>query len=234
MLTFGQSHKWSKATDGLSPAEKARIKSSCLKRQYEAGQIVYAFGQPGRSVVIVESGRLRGYQSDKNGQEVTVCLLSVGYCTGLTSALSQSPRPLSVEAVDDTSVLEIDRPTLLSLMADIPSFSIGVTTLLASIAQEAMENTSWFVARSAAQRLGHTLLSLTRNDETLGGTSAPVICGVGHEQLASMVGVSRTWISLTLAQMEEERLICRSRNRIEILDARGLEAYSGPFKSRSD
>lgn len=225
MFRFGQNAKWSGAIGGLTPVDRARVESSYTKRKFEAGQTIYLAGDPGRSVIIVESGRLRAYQVDQHGQEVTICMLSAGHCTGLTSAISCSPRPLSIEAFEPASVLELSRARLLALMADIPSFSINVTTLLASVAQEAVENSTWFVVNTAAQRLSHTLLALTAADDSVHGKPARVLNGVRHEQLASMVGVSRTWISLTLALLEDEGLIRRSRNRIEILDVPSLESY---------
>lgn len=225
MFRFGQNEKWCEAIKGLSLTDRVRVESSYTRRKYQAGHIIYAAGHPGDSVIIVESGRLRAYQADADGQDVTLCMLSAGYCTGLTSAISCSPRPLSVEAFEPASVFELDRLRLFTLMTEIPAFCINVTTLLASIAQEAVENSSWFVSRTAAQRLGHTLLALTPTDDSTPDTRTRVLCGVRHEQLASMVGVSRTWISLTLALLEDKSLIRRSRNRIEILDTHSLETY---------
>lgn len=225
MFRFGQDEKWCEAIKGLSSTDRARVESSYTRRKYEAGHIIYAAGHPGRSVIIVEFGRLRAYQADAEGQEVTLCMLSAGYCTGLTSAISCSPRPLSVEAFEASSIFELDRLKLLTLMTEIPTFCINVTTLLALVAQEFIENSSWFVVHTAAQRLSHTLLALAPTDDPMSETRTRVICGVRHEQLASMVGVSRTWISLTLAFLEDKGLIRRSRNRIEILDAHRLETY---------
>lgn len=226
MFEFGPQQEWESAMTSLSAEQRIQIEAKYVVRQYRQGQLVYAHGDPGKSVIIVRRGRLRAYQSDAEGEEVTLCMLSAGHCTGLTSALSGSRRPLAIDAFEASTVCELSRNDLMALMTEIPGFSCNIAVLLASVAQEAVQNSSWFIALTAPQRLARTLLALSsKGAQSSEAGDMVLVEGLCHDQLASMVGVSRTWISLTLRYMQAEGLLRRTRNRIEILDPSRLEHF---------
>jgi CRP-like cAMP-binding protein len=77
------------------------------------------------------------------------------------------------------------------------------------------------VALSLERRVAHWI---TRCGETLASDIIPIT----HHDLAHTLGVRRSGVTVALHVLEGERLIRSSRARIEVIDGKGLAAFSRP------
>jgi CRP-like cAMP-binding protein len=142
-----------------------------------------------------------------------------GYTVGLISVLLDQPRPVCVESVEPTVMLVLRRFDVFELMRRIPTFALNISRLTASIAAYGMDNIGPLVLDTAAVRLCRVLESLaTKDDEQ----KELVICGLKQEDLASLIGVSRTWVTLMLSDLERRGVISRRRQKIGILNLKSL------------
>jgi len=66
--------------------------------------------------------------------------------------------------------------------------------------------------------------ALTRCGETLASDIIPIT----HHDLAHTLGVRRSGVTVALHVIEGERLIRLSRARIQVIDSKGLAAFSQP------
>lgn len=78
---------------------------------------------------------------------------------------------------------------------------------------------------SARVRLGTTLLSLARNSDGQAARDQFAVSGITQEDLARIVGVSRTWVALTLGLLQERGLIVRKKRLIAIPDMDRLAGF---------
>lgn len=225
MLQYPTNGLWSLATDGLCEEEVALVSARMKRKSYEAKSLIYSEGDPGSSVVIVESGRIRVFQANVDGEEYTLVIWPRGFCTGISSAIRNGARPVSVEAIEKTLVLELPRGDLLDLMRTIPQFAINISQILASIAEVGIRACGPLALSTAPSRLAKALLDLASLDQSAGETKGSVIRGLNHEYLASMIGATRSWVSIMLATFESNGAIHRKRNEINILNISILRAY---------
>jgi len=79
---------------------------------FERGQAILREGQPGGSLYMLTSGRVRAFRKDPAGKQNALGDLKEGAFFGEMSILTGQPRMASVVALSRCELLELDRPTL--------------------------------------------------------------------------------------------------------------------------
>ena len=136
------------------------------------------------------------------------------------SALMEVPRMATAETIETVSLDLISRRSLRQLMIEVPEFGANVAKLAAAMASDLIWALQERALRSATERLCSALLTLGRPDD--GGLVT--VQGLSQGDLAGIVGVSRTWVNLTLTELESAGLITRRRLEIRILNPEALQA----------
>lgn len=222
-LNNGNEGRWLVALEGLGEDERGRIMARMQRRRYGKRVLVFNYGDPADAALVIESGRVRHFHSNPEGAEFTIEVGSAARTLGLISAVLGSRRLTSVQTVEETQVLALPRDDLLELMQLIPRFGLNVAKVVAGIAGECLTAWSPMALEPAPLRLARALRKL--------GTASPdqprtvVVRGLTQDDVASVVGVSRPWVSLTLSDFEKQGLIWRRRNEIGIHDTGALERY---------
>lgn len=214
--------KWDLALAGLSHDQAEDVHRRMRAQSYPPRTALFREGEPSDTLVIVRNGRVRLYLVSEDGDEFTLSLLTGGSILGLAAAVLRRPRALSVESVDsvDVSILPVEE--MAHCMRTIPQFAINLTQLLATLAIESIARSGPLALDSAALRLGRILVAVATPRAQASGPL--VVEGLTHEDLAKMIGATRTWVSLTLSDFERKRLISKQPGRIVILDAARLQA----------
>ncbi len=213
------------AFEGLTPEECAIVHGSVHRRRYGARERIFDMGDQADALLVVESGRIRMFHCSASGEEFTICIWPAGHTLGLLSTLLDQKRIVSAESVESTVLLSFPRQKLLELMRTIPTFAINIARLAASLAKESIVSTSPLVLDPAPVRLGKVLAKLAMVDPDSSAGSALVVRGLNQEDLASMVGVTRTWLTLMLSTLESNGLIWRKRLQIGIHDLDALQKF---------
>jgi CRP/FNR family cyclic AMP-dependent transcriptional regulator len=139
-------------------------------------------------------------------------------------------RDTCAETIDNCILQVMPACDFLGLMRVLPGLGAGVARLLAATAMESFARSEALVLDTARLRLARTLVSLA-GEHSRSGDGLYEIEGITQEDLARIVGVSRTWVVLSLKQFEEHGLIQRYRRRIVITDStRILQFVQGRFK----
>jgi CRP-like cAMP-binding protein len=210
--------KWLMALSGLTRKEAESIHQRMRVRSYAPRTIIFQEGDPSDTVVVLRSGRVRLYLTTEEGEEFTLNILDAGSILGLAAAVLGRPRILSVESVGAADVLLLPAAEMAQCMRTIPQFAINLTRLLAILAIENIERSAPLALHSATSRLAHVLVALAA--PVAGG--GLTVEGLTHEDLSKMIGTTRTWVSLVLADFERRGLLLKRPGKIVILDAKTL------------
>lgn len=206
---------WEIACAGLSSAERERVESRLKRREYGPRTRIFNQGDKSDAMLIVETGRLQLIYTTPEGDDFINRVSMPGYLIGLISCILERPRILSAESVERTTVLELRRTDMLELMEAMPVFAINVARLLATMAAGSIVRCAPLALDSATVRLTKILFGLAAA-ESLNGTTVYVVRGFSQDDLAKMVGVSRPWITQTLAALEDQGVLTRRKNQITI------------------
>ena len=79
---------------------------------FEAGDVIVTEREPGQSLYILTSGRVKVFVRNPAGRNYSVAQLREGDFFGEISSLSGRPRTATVVAAAATDILELDKPTL--------------------------------------------------------------------------------------------------------------------------
>ena len=79
---------------------------------FERGDVIIRQGQPGNSLYMLTSGKVRAFVKNAAGKNMPVADLAEGAFFGEGSILTGKPRSATVAALTACELLELDRPTL--------------------------------------------------------------------------------------------------------------------------
>jgi len=79
---------------------------------FEPGEIVVSAGEPGDSMFLITTGRVRAYMKDERGRQRQVREMGEGDFFGEISLLTGRPRSATITAAGACELLELDRPAL--------------------------------------------------------------------------------------------------------------------------
>lgn len=238
---------WSSALDGLSDDQKKLICTRRVLKVVRARTSIFEANDEASALYIIKSGRVRLIYRNREGSEFTTGVWTKGYVVGLISTFLNEPRFLAAESIEQTELHELSRENLHSLMREIPAFTINIAGILGRLAHDSILRSGPLATQSATHRLASTLIRLASPVEASPGSSKSpdrpnpstqsdffvstdsqrrdvwVVQGLTQEDLARLVGVSRSWVNTTLASLEERNLIRRLKGSIEIVDLDKLQ-----------
>ena len=99
---------------GLAEEDCDALAARLAEKTVKAGEIVFAMGDPGSSMYVVQSGAVQVYlpSAEKDGPPVDLKALRTGEYFGELSLFDDKPRSASVRALVDTVLLELTREEL--------------------------------------------------------------------------------------------------------------------------
>lgn len=89
---------------GINPALLARLEAEASRRQFAAGQAIFAQNEPGESLFVIISGAVEISRDDQKVAE-----LPAGAFFGELALISDLPRSATAWAAADSELLEISR-----------------------------------------------------------------------------------------------------------------------------
>jgi CRP/FNR family transcriptional regulator, cyclic AMP receptor protein len=217
--------KWSMALEGLTRQQSDLVLGRLHRKQYGPRSRIFTFGDKADALLIVESGRIRTFHSSEAGEEFTTAIWSAGHAVGLISTLLDQTWIVSVESVEHAIISVLSRRDVFDLMTIIPNFAINMTLLVASVARYSLAITGALTLDSAEVRLSKALAGMALPDSDDGSNKGMIVRGLNQEDLATMIGVSRTWLTLMLSSLERRGLIWRKRRQIGIYDLDALRNF---------
>ena len=108
------------------------------KREFSAGQVIFAENDPGHSAYIILSGRLAVIKGDLSKPIVLGCRVKE-QSVGEMALLEESSRSATVVALDSVALMEIDRQNFYVLLKESLSFTQSILRMLSVRLREASQ-----------------------------------------------------------------------------------------------
>jgi len=106
----------------ITEAEFMRIESILVKKQLRKKRELIIEGEISKNIYFITKGCLRSYSINKEGIAHVMQLALEDYWIGdLSSFITQTPGKLSIEAIEDTEVLQLSFADLEQLYIEIPA-----------------------------------------------------------------------------------------------------------------
>jgi CRP-like cAMP-binding protein len=160
---------------------------------YEAGARIFAQGEPATSVMYVEKGNIQLSVLSHTGKEAVIAVLDVGHFFGEGCLASQPQRMATASAMDQCTVISIEKADMVRHLHAKPAFADRFMTHMLTRNIRIEEDLIDQLFNSSEKRLARTLLLLARYGEP--GASHRALPRVSQETLAEMVGTTRSRVN---------------------------------------
>ncbi|MEK8022894.1 MAG: Crp/Fnr family transcriptional regulator [Candidatus Hydrogenedentota bacterium] len=121
----------------------ARLQS----KSYQAGEEIFAQGQPGDSFYIVKSGRVKIFIESGDGEEIVLTESKAGDAFGEISLFDGGPRTATAVAASQAELLWLDRGRLLDFLSDFPHAALDLMAFMGRRLRETDELLRVIIAR---------------------------------------------------------------------------------------
>ena len=189
------------ALDDLS--RRAQVRSRATS------SLIVTQDEPGDAMFVIVSGRAKVVLFAENGREMLLRTLQAGDVFGEMALLDSRPRSANVVALDEVTMLVIDRDALLAHLAAHPRTAMNLLSELTARLRTADETIANLALFDVEARLARTLERLAtdvthpqRSDEGLVLARRPT-----QQELANMVGSCRETISRTFTSLVKRGLL---------------------------
>ena len=156
-------------------------------------QVVFSQGDPGDAVFYIQEGKVKLTVVSKQGKEAVVALLGVDDFFGEGCLAGQPRRMATATAIDDSTIIRLEKKSMVRLLRTEPRFSDLFTSYLLSRNIRIEEDLVDQLFNSSEKRLTRILLLLAHFGKE--GKPEPVIPKIGQETLAEMIGTTRSRVS---------------------------------------
>jgi CRP-like cAMP-binding protein len=210
----------------LTPEQAERLNRRALIRRFPRRAIVYAPSEPGQSVQVVAVGRVKIKDMTPDGKETILAFIEEGELFGELALLDEQPRREYAEAVADSQILALPRDEVLWLMQARPDVALSITKLIGLRRQRVENRLRNLLFRPSRERILLILQELTESHGERAGNRCVIRLPLSHQDVASLVGVTRETVTVVLGRLQAGGLIRVERRRITVLDCQRLACES--------
>jgi CRP/FNR family transcriptional regulator, cyclic AMP receptor protein len=208
---------------GMVPdADLQVIAAASRIRAFRRGQVVFTTGDPGDTLVVVVSGRVKVVLHSADGGELTLTVVGPDGVLGDLSMADGGPRSTAAETLEDSRLLLIPQAIVREVCARVPAAADALTSSLASSLRRLTESASDLVFLDLPRRVAKTLLSQPRGHD---GRIQP---SLSQEELAHQAAGTRQSVNAALRGFERRGWIEVRGRAVIVKEPDSLDRFADP------
>jgi CRP/FNR family transcriptional regulator, cyclic AMP receptor protein len=205
----------------LSADDLAAVAAASRLRRFRRGQVVFSTGDPGDSLIVVVSGRVKVVVRSADGGELTLTIIGPGTVLGEISVADGGPRSADAETLEESSLLLVPREVVQEICARVPSVGQALTSSIAAMLRRLTEAASDLIFLDMPRRVAKVLLSQPR------GADGTIRLTLSQEELAHQVGSTRQSVNAALRGFERRGWIGVQGRTVTVTEAAALSRFAG-------
>ena len=171
----------------------SKVRSGKTIRTYKAKDVLFSQGDAADAVFYIQEGRVKLTVVSARGREAVVAILEREAFIGEGCLAGQSLRLAGATALEASTIVRIDKASMIRLLHDEPTFAEAFMAYLLSRNARIEADLVDQLFNSSEKRLARVLLLLAHFGKE--SHPQPVIARISQETLAEMVGTTRSRIS---------------------------------------
>ncbi len=211
----------------LTDEEQNRVRAMGTLKTLEKRDRLFTQGEQHLGVWIIETGRIRSFYTGPNGREITLAYWTSGHFVGGPEVFGTGRHIWSGDALEQTNVLFLSGRCMRTLVAEIPSVAISVIEGLVAKGRCYSALIQMLGTRTASARLEHLLVILATHHGREEDGEIVIDRTISYEQLATIVGSTRQWVSTTIDNLHAKGVLSLTRNQMRISSVDSLRAQLG-------
>jgi CRP/FNR family cyclic AMP-dependent transcriptional regulator len=207
---------------GSAPDDNlAAVAEASRLRAFRRGQVVFTTGDPGDTLIVVLTGRVKVVVRSADGGELTLTIIGPGATLGELSVADGGPRSADAETLEECRLLFIPRATVLDICSRVPSVAEALTGALAATLRRLTEATSDLIFLDMPRRVAKILLSQPPGEDGV------LRLALTQEELAHQVGSTRQSVNAALRGFEKRGWIEVHGRSVTVKQAAALRRFAG-------
>lgn len=206
----------------LSADDQETVRKLGSRCKVAKGDGVFFQGDPHTGVWILEKGRVRTFYAGPSGREITLAYWSVGHFVGGPEVFGTGRHVWSADALDECELLFVSGKSMQRLVRELPDVAIAVINGLVNKGKCYSALIQMLGTRTVSERLRQLLLILAENYGRHEDGCVIIDRSITYDQIASIVGATRQWVTQSLDRMQSEGVLQVSRKEIIVRDVRLL------------
>jgi CRP/FNR family transcriptional regulator, cyclic AMP receptor protein len=207
---------------GLNEAELGGLAQDFTLRQFQPGETIFFEGDAGQTLYLIESGQVRIYVQNEEGQETSVALYGPGDLLGELAVIDQQPRSATAVALKQSIVYAIGRDRFHYWLRESPQLLDNFLKMLTVRIRLTTRQVGDLTFLDVPARLARKLLELAQVYGRVQDGSALIDAPLTQSDLASLTGATRESVNKALAAFRRQGLIRIHQGQIAILDTAAL------------
>lgn len=203
---------------GLGEDALRRLSSVGTHLTFERGETVFLQGDTHKGIWIIESGRIRTFYVGPSGREITLAYWTPGHFVGGPEVFGRGRHIWSADAAEPAKALFVTGTTLRSFVTEDPGIALSLIEGLIAKGKTYSALIQMLGTRSVSERLEQFLLILAQTNGRPEGASVVIDRSITYEQIATVVGATRQWVTKSLDRLEQMGAIEITRQTIRIVD----------------
>lgn len=196
----------------------AALRASMVERRLTRGQVLFAEGEPGEKLYLIESGKIKLGQTAADGRESLIAVLGAGEMLGELSLFDPGPRTATAVALTNCKVLSMGHEALLPWLVGRPDLAVSLMASLARRLRRTNEALADLVFSDVPGRVAKALIDLGGKFGEQAPDGLLVTHDLTQEELAQLVGASRETVNKALADFSQRGWIRIEQRSVTILD----------------
>lgn len=219
---------------GQLPAEeREKLRHVAIVRHYEKNQQIFGKGEPGSSVIAVTRGCVRICAHTLDGRQFVLNIISAGEIFGEIACLDGGERTADAYAMEDATLVTINRRDFLPLLDRNPRIAIKLLEVLCQRIRWTADQFEQYTFYDLSVRLAKKLIYLADTFGKPAPRGVRIDLCLSQEMLAGMVGATREAVNRQLSEWASAGLVETRRGEITLFDVPGLSRIADPQLHRA-
>lgn len=207
---------------GVDPADVEALGNQFEIFDAPRGTTLFNEGEPGDSLYIVLSGKVKLGRKSTDGRENLVAVMGPADQFGELSLFDPGPRTATAVVVTDARVARLGKASLTQWVIDRPQIGLQLLRVVARRLRRTNTMLADLIFVDVPGRVAKQLLQLAQRFGSVDGGQLRVTHDLTQEELAQLVGASRETVNKALADFAQRGWLRLEGKSVVILDRERL------------
>ena len=186
------------------------------------GETIFNEGEPGDSLYIVLSGKLKVGRRAADGRQNLIALMGPSDMVGELSLFDPGPRTATATAVTDVRMARLRKQALRPWLNNRPEIAEQLLRVLARRLRRTNDALADLIFTDVPGRVAKNLLQLAKRFGTREGSALRLTHDLTQEEIAQLVGASRETVNKALADFTSRGWLRLEGKSVVLLDPERL------------
>jgi CRP/FNR family transcriptional regulator, cyclic AMP receptor protein len=201
----------------MEPDELRELAAVARRRAFDAHEVIFHRDDPGTTLYVIRSGRVRIFLTSPEGQEVALALFRAGDVFGELALFDGQPRSASAMAIEPVETYSIQRPDFISAVMRRPRMALQLLTMLAERIRQTDSMVESLLFLDVHGRVAKKLLELAETHGVSTADGVRIEMKLTQSDLAGLVGASRESVNKVMSYLLAKRYVSAEKRKITIL-----------------